>query len=102
METIRKLKEQRSSVMAQWSDLLKVAETREWTPEETQMVAQLQAMVEDLDKRVLACEAYVESDPAEDAKAAETNAADEASDKDKETGSRNKKERRRSAALSLT
>jgi HK97 family phage major capsid protein len=91
METIRKLKEQRSSVMAQWSDLLKVAETREWTPEETQMVAQLQAKVDDLDKRVAACEAYVESDPAEDAKAAETNAADEAGDKDKQTSSRNKK-----------
>lgn len=93
METIQKLKEQRSSVMAQWSDLLKVAETREWTPEETQMVAQLQAKVDDLDKRVAACEAYVEADPAEDAKANgnEANAADEASDKDKETSSRSKK-----------
>jgi HK97 family phage major capsid protein len=91
METIKKLKEQRSALMAQWSGLLKAAETREWTPEETQMVAQLQAKVDDLDKRVAACEAYVESDPAEDAKAAETNAADEASDKDKETSSRNKK-----------
>ena len=93
METIQKLKEQRSSVMAQWSDLLKVAETREWTPEETQMVAQLQAKVDDLDKRVAACEAYVEADPAEDAKANgnEANAADEASDKDKETNSRSKK-----------
>ena len=78
METIRKLKEQRSSVMAQWSDLLKVAETREWTPEETQMVAQLQAKVDDLDKRVAACEAYVNADPEEDQKAIddaqETNA----------------------------
>lgn len=93
METIQKLKEQRSSVMAQWSDLLKVAETREWTPEETQMVAQLQAKVDDLDKRVAACEAYVEADPEEDAKANgnEANAADEASDKDKETSSRSKK-----------
>lgn len=93
METIQKLKEQRSSVMAQWSDLLKVAETREWTPEETQMVAQLQAKVDDLDKRVAACEAYVEADPAEDAKANgnEANAADAASDQDIEKNNRSKK-----------
>ena len=71
METIRKLKEQRSSVMAQWSGLLKTAETREWSPEEAQMVAQLQAKVDDLDKRVAACEAYVNADPEEDQKAIE-------------------------------
>lgn len=71
METIRKLKEQRSSVMAQWSGLLKTAETREWSPEEAQLVAQLQAKVDDLDKRVAACEAYVNADPEEDQKAIE-------------------------------
>ena len=83
METIQKLKEQRSSVMTKWSDLLKVAETREWSPEETQMVAQLQAKVDDLDARITACEAYLAKDPEDDAAqddAAqdETNAADDA------------------------
>lgn len=71
METIKKLKEQRSALMAQWSGLLKTAETREWSPEEAQLVAQLQAKVDDLDKRVAACEAYVNADPEEDQKAIE-------------------------------
>jgi len=78
METIKKLKEQRSALMTQWSGLLKTAESREWSPEEAQMVAQLQAKVDDLDKRVAACEAYVNADPEEDQKAIddaqETNA----------------------------
>jgi HK97 family phage major capsid protein len=78
METIKKLKEQRSALMTQWSGLLKTAESREWSPEEAQMVAQLQAKVDDLDKRVAACEAYVAADPEEDQKAIddaqETNA----------------------------
>jgi len=78
METIKKLKEQRSALMTQWSGLLKTAENREWSPEEAQMVAQLQAKVDDLDKRVAACEAYVNADPEEDQKAIddaqETNA----------------------------
>ena len=78
METIKKLKEQRSALMTQWSGLLKTAEIREWSPEEAQMVAQLQAKVDDLDKRVAACEAYVNADPEEDQKAIddaqETNA----------------------------
>jgi len=69
METIKKLKEQRSALMTQWSGLLKTAESREWSPEEAQMVAQLQAKVDDLDKRVAACEAYVNADPEEDQKA---------------------------------
>lgn len=71
METIKKLKEQRSALMAQWSGLLKTAESREWSPEEAQLVAQLQAKVDDLDKRVAACEAYVNADPEEDQKAIE-------------------------------
>jgi len=71
METIKKLKEQRSALMSQWSGLLKTAESREWSPEEAQMVAQLQAKVDDLDKRVAACEAYVNADPEEDQKAIE-------------------------------
>jgi hypothetical protein len=50
---------------------LKTAESREWSPEEAQMVAQLQAKVDDLDKRVAACEAYVNADPEEDQKAIE-------------------------------
>jgi len=78
METIKKLKEQRSALMSQWSGLLKTAESREWSPEEAQLVAQLQAKVDDLDKRVAACEAYVAADPEEDQKAIddaqETNA----------------------------
>lgn len=84
---VTKLREQRSQAMEKWSGLLKSAETREWTPEEAQMVAQLQASVDDLDKRITACEAYIAKDPEEDAKAAEeAKAADDA----KESSSRSK------------
>jgi HK97 family phage major capsid protein len=107
METIKKLKEQRSALMAQWSGLLKTAESREWSPEEAQLVAQLQAKVDDLDKRVAACEAYVAADPEmdEETKAnemeEETKAAEEVEEaKEEVKKNRSKTQASRSAFAS--
>lgn len=74
MEVLKKLRESRAKLMEQWAELIAHGEKREWTPEETQLVAQLQAKVDDLDKRITACEAFVNADQAMDE--AEQNAND--------------------------
>jgi HK97 family phage major capsid protein len=64
MSDRKTLVSERSKLVAQASDLNKIAEVREWTPEETAKVDDLIAKIEALDARVVELENY-ESEPAE-------------------------------------
>ena len=86
MEQIKKLREQRSEVVTKWSELLNAGETRELSPEETQMLSDLQTKLDDIDARLKACEDYIGADSAEDD--TETSADDTAEKEEAKSRSR--------------